>query len=214
VLHAETELEILRRKDFPNCASRLRSVYAFADRDSAERARSWGLAHFTEDNLVEVGVWPGSTVCKRDAQWISKCFLSADTSWRRAYLEGLPMSDEPIWEAVIEGKVTVLSGEFRMDLREILHAAEPDARVLLELARIGGEIGSDSGAVGHYILASDIGVRIRPILNIEGFADSGWVAAFAAYPGPFDPEAALDPSNPGVFFHVPNWRDRELWIPI
>lgn len=95
----------------------------------------------------------------------------------------------------------------------MLHAAEPDAHVLLELARIGGEIGSDSGAIGHYILASDTGVRIRPILNVSGFDDPDWIEAFAAYPGPFDPEAALDPSEPGVFIKVPDWRDRELWIP-
>jgi hypothetical protein len=213
LLTRELQLESLRLKEFPQTASRLRSIYAFPDRESAVRARGWGLAHFREENLVEVGIWPGSVVSTRDSAWITKHLRDDDDdTWRRAYLAGEPTSD-PHWELIVEGKATVFDGQFRMAIRERLHIDYPASRPLLEIARIGGEIGSDAGAATQYLSISEGGLAVRFLMDARGFLDPGWLENFAKYGGPRDPEALWLGGGPDDFFEVPDWRSRALWIP-
>ncbi|MET0559839.1 MAG: hypothetical protein ABW065_14420 [Solirubrobacterales bacterium] len=151
----ETELAIeqLRVRAYPRVVSRLRGFFAFPDRLSAVRAaEAWPGRRFDPAYLAELFVLDGARISRHDSNWISRESAATDGSWIDAYLAGEQGGRHPIWELLVDGRAVVFGTELRERAYETVRQAWPDSLALLEIARLGGELGSDLGLIAPMVL--------------------------------------------------------------
>jgi hypothetical protein len=159
---AEFKLDDYRKRNFPSAISRLTGIFIFDDIDSAARiwsSEAWS-AHFTSDFLTDVGV---SADCSSrvDAAWISKMRDENNIlaeGWEvmaEKYWSGEPASEEPIWERIIEGWVTVWGLDLKCRALAEIKRHWPKSLSLLEVAANSAAIGSRDGAVLPYAILNN-----------------------------------------------------------
>ena len=154
-LKREAALEQVRTQKFPEKISRLNGLFCFLDKESAAMAsRLWG-NHFKSENLAEVNLDEAKGRERLDSNWItysdSETTMPSD-GWISYYWQGKPYPDEePIWETLVEGKVTVLGVDLRTRAYQIVKEHWPDSLMFLEITRLGAWIGSDIGSINAFM---------------------------------------------------------------
>lgn len=144
----ELAIEAARAERFQDRSSRLKGFYVFPDERSARRASdSWDSEGFRPEFLAEVGIREGSRISAYDSDWISGHFQEGPGPWVEEYLAGNPQSLDPLWEWVVEGRGYVYGTELRERAREVVKSTWPETMSLLELSRLGVELGSDLGMI-------------------------------------------------------------------
>jgi hypothetical protein len=68
------------------------------------------------------------------------------------YLAGDAFDAEPLWELVVDGRANIYGTELRETAYEIVKATWPRSLALLELARLGPELGSDIGIITAMVI--------------------------------------------------------------
>lgn len=204
IFQAELQLEMRRMKSFQKAVSRLRGFYAFDDRESAHRAiDNWGF--LASENLAAVGISPDSQISRHDAEWITH-HLGKDQSsdWMDAYLAGEPRGPEPIWELVIDGRALVYGTELREATYQRLREEWPASLPLLELSRVGVELGSDLGLIVPMLLGEPNDLRVDFTMSFADAEDPDFLARLGSFEGPKN-TADLTPDSE---LTVPDLRDR------
>lgn len=142
-------------------SSRLWGMFCFPDLQSVNRlldGSGWG-AHFSRENLVAVRVEGAGLQHHLDSNWITYAPLTTEgvvdrnrIEWLDPYWRGEPYPHaDPIWEAVIDGRITVLGTSVRKRAYDNAAAAFPKARVHLELSRIAAWNGYDLGSITPFL---------------------------------------------------------------
>lgn len=160
----ESLIEEIRAKEFPEQISRLRGLYFFPTKEDAKAAISqgWG-AHFSEQNLLELRLYPNQTITKVDANWITYAKRDAgqldanNLEWVRAYWRGetCPCGQAPAWELIAAGEAVVLDIEVRRRCYDWLRQQFPDSWVLIEMSHLAGEVGTRGGLIAPFIRRID-----------------------------------------------------------
>ncbi len=181
-----------REKYGPGDASlRLWGMFCFPDQQSAERVlrhRGWG-GHFRRENLVAVHVEGIGLDRSFDSNWITYAPLTPDglidrdrMEWLEPYWRGEPYPKaEPIWEAVVDGRVIVLGTSVRKRAYDNAAAAFPEARVHLELSRIAAWNGYDLGSITPFLFDEGDRWVCRYYMNLLQAEDSEFVEAIAKH---------------------------------
>jgi hypothetical protein len=150
----ESALERVRKERFPQRVSRLRGLYCFLDKDSAEQALIWfsGRNHFRRDLMADLSlIDAGQARDRLDSNWITYSprhanGLYTDVSWIDDYWRGTAMPDRiPVWESIVDGRLAVLGSSLRERAYDLLRKSFPESLMLLEIARIAAWIGSNLG---------------------------------------------------------------------
>ena len=157
-LQNELAIEAVRRARFPYCVSRLRAVFVFDDVRSAQRAASdWG-GPFSASNLAELSFAEVRSRNRVDANWISehlrdhRVLSVEELGWIDRYWSGVPYpGSEPLWECLVEGRVSILGTELRMRAFDRVKDEFPDSLTLVEVSRAAAWIGSDFGNVAGFL---------------------------------------------------------------
>ena len=170
---------------YAESVSRLASFYVFEDVMSAERAmRRWS-GSFRKELLAEVGLRPGFTASRHDAEWITR-HLEADDSpeWMHAYLRGEAACADPFWELLVAGRGLVFGKPLREAAYDVVKATWPDSLALLELSRVGVELDSDLGLITAMIFGRGTELEVQYAMNFADATDAAFLARFAEFDGP------------------------------
>lgn len=154
---AEFKLEYFRQRYFPDTVSRLTGIFLFDTIDSA--AQIWGndawSDHFSSEYLTDVGV-SADRSSRVDAAWITmmrndeNILVEGWEALAERYWSGEPMSDQPIWERIIEGWVTIWGLDLKTRALEEIQKYWPKSLPLLALAANSAAMGSNDGAILPY----------------------------------------------------------------
>lgn len=130
----ECELELFRRKEFPNKISRLTGLFFFESEEEAKQnSKSWG-EHFSQEYLTDVGFsYQADDISRYDAKWITN-YQKGDQNFMRNYFSGIPYDDDPHWEIVAHGRGVIWNLELKQRAYEYLIQIFPRAKVLLQSA--------------------------------------------------------------------------------
>jgi hypothetical protein len=205
---AELGVDELRRQEYPRAVSRLRGFFAFPDKPSAERAARKWQGPFQADFLAEICILNGARVSRYDAEWITHKLDSPDRSWVAAYFGGEAYGDTPIWELLVEGKALVFGTELRKIAYETVRRVWPDSLAMLELARLGVELGSDIGLITPFLQTGEKGPEVTYIMNFKDAKDEDFLRRVGEFKGPknvADLNANSDlipPDLRGQFFRI------------
>jgi hypothetical protein len=153
-LDVEAELEFQRLADFRHRVSRLRGLYVFGDRESAERALGWSGRHFRTEYLAELYIPHGLHPQTRlDANWITFALQGSHPhDWKQRYWSGEAYPDgDPIWEYLVDQKAYILGTELRARAYDVIERNAPRSLFMLELGRLAAAVGSDLGNVTCYL---------------------------------------------------------------
>jgi hypothetical protein len=160
-LNRELVLEHFRLAHHNHKISRLRGIFCFLDKSSAERACSWATgprSHFRPEYLAALHLGDADPRRDRlDANWISYAPIDEDGKilefdWIDRYWRGeaFPGRD-PIWETLIDGRATVLGTILREHAYAVIKKNFPDSLMFLELGRLAAWVGSDLGNVCGFL---------------------------------------------------------------
>ncbi|KZK98209.1 MULTISPECIES: hypothetical protein [unclassified Pseudovibrio] len=170
---AEFRLEDFRRKHFPNAVSRLTGIFLFDDVDSAAQvweSDSWS-GHFNSEYLTDVGISADHS-SRLDAAWITLMRNNENTlveGWEELaerYWSGEPASDQPIWERIIEGWVTIWGLDLRTQALNEIKRFWPESLPLLAVAANSAAIGSCDGAVVPFAIRKGSTIEISYFLRM------------------------------------------------
>ena len=173
----ELALEQVRIGPFPARISRLRGMFCCEDRVRARAgAGAWdrnGKSHLRKDYLAELSfIDAGLKRDRLDSNWITYApvrddgFLT-DLEWIPGYWAGLPHPDhEPIWELLVEGRLTVLGTELRQRAYHAISSEFPDSLAFLEISRLAAQTGSDLGSIAGFLQKTCGFRRSRPRIPI------------------------------------------------
>jgi hypothetical protein len=164
----EIAIEQARGRQYSRVVSRLRGFYAFPEELSAIRAaETWPGRHFDARFLAEIHVLEGARVSRHDSNWITRELDPTDGVWIDAYLSGRQADKHPIWELLMEARAVVYGTELRKRAYETVRRTWPDSLALLEIARLGGELGSDLGLITPMMLGNQkVGLEVAYCLNM------------------------------------------------
>jgi hypothetical protein len=190
-LHNEIVIEHTRSQRFINAVSRLRGMYFFEDRATAQLAidQDWG-GHFKIENLAELDLHPSGNVSRVDANWITKAPRKSngllDTSnlnWIDDYWAGRPNGASPTWEVISRGYAIIPDVEFRKRAYEVVQRAFPRSWIFMEMSRIAGEAGSDGGLSMPYIIKRDAQRHtLGYLLDDQAFHDEAIINKMTKHP--------------------------------
>lgn len=171
---AEFLLEDFRRKHFPGAVSRLTGIFLFDDIDSAAQVwdnDAWS-GHFNSDYLTDVGVSADHS-SRLDSAWITKMrddkniLVEGWEAMAERYWSGEPASDQPVWERIVEGWVTIWGLDLKTRALEEIQEYWPKSLPLLANAANSAAIGSCDGAVMPYAIRKgellEIGYYLRMV---------------------------------------------------
>lgn len=168
----ELAIEAVRTKQFPERVSRLRGMFCFLDEESARRAHSWS-AHFEPEFMAELSLTEaGARRDRLDANWITNAPRDAtgyltDDKWIQDYWAGNPYPhDDPIWETLVDGRMTVLGTEIRERAYSAVRAEFPNSLTFLEIARLAAWVNSDLGAISARFRIEGNEIRIDYLMNM------------------------------------------------
>ncbi|MBI1276368.1 hypothetical protein GC177_10440 [bacterium] len=147
----EFGLERVRALQYPSLVSRLRGMYVFTDKRSADlAANSWGGHPFVSENLTEISLSEAKIIgIRHDANWIT--YADVPDWMERYWLGEAHPNHEPIWEVLAEGRLILLGTVLRDKAFNILQSYFPEATVLLETARMAAWIGSDFANIAAFL---------------------------------------------------------------
>lgn len=150
-LVSELAIEKVRRRHYPHQVSRLTGFFVFDDIESVAETwteRGWG-GHFSTDYLTDVGVAANAS-SRVDANWITcmmndQCVLQPHApDMIHRYWQGEP-SDEPVWERIVEGWLTVWGTEIKLRALTEIQRYWPSSLKLLEYSANAAGVGSADG---------------------------------------------------------------------
>jgi hypothetical protein len=181
---AELHLDRERNAINPLLPSRLRGFFAFPNKRAATHAAAiWGLPSFSSENLVEIMLHPNVRVAEHDSQYITRKLSGGPGPWMARYVRGETDEQGP-WgrmpELVVEGRALILGTELRERAKETVLATWPYADSVLELGRIGAELGTDAGLITAWV-ATNRRRRVRFIMRDAEFRDPDFLDAFAQF---------------------------------
>lgn len=211
----EHRLEIARRKENPEAVSRLTGLFVFPTRDYADRAVvEWD--GFEDYFLSEVEILPGSRVSTYDADWITVAGASMPDGAASTYSRGLTRTSSPHLEYLVSGRVVVLGTELRTKARDVVEAYWPEAVALLEIARLGAELGSSIGYIAAHPFVVGPEVQIRHILDMRDAENNDFLRALTTHVASLPPEHInrRDLAVGGERFRVPDLSRRDIHIPL
>ncbi len=163
----ELAIDSVRQENFPTAISRLRGLYVFPDRCTAESISTRWDGQFSPDLLAEINLRDGVRLSRYDSDWITFDFQKQEESWATSYFSGIQRSSNPVWELLVEGRAVVLGTEIRERAYEVVKRTWPQSLGLLELSRVAVEVGSDLGLIAPVVwLDRDI-LHMRLMINFE-----------------------------------------------
>lgn len=184
VYQAELGLEARRAESFQGAVPRLQAFYAFDDSESAQRAIDhWGF--LAPESVTPIEISANSRISRHDAEWITH-HLGKDHSsaWVDAYLAGEARSDEPVWELLIDGRAIVYGTELREAAYQTVREEWPASLPLLELSRIGVELGSDLGLIAPMLHGGPNDLRVDFRMSFADAKDPDFLARLGSFEGP------------------------------
>jgi hypothetical protein len=186
--NVEARLEAVRVSEFPEAVSRLTGLYLFEDEIAATRAEAeWGGSGslFRREWLVDVG-FSAYKVSRVDSEWITRRFYDPDTDWMRRYWSGQPMSDEPLWELLVEGLGLVWGTALREAAWTRLLREFPASASLLDIARVAQELGDfNFGGIVPYVRSVGAAkYRIDYLIDFRDARDPEFLQRLQIYEGP------------------------------
>lgn len=201
----ELALERLRADHYAAAVSRLTGFYLFED----ERTARVGSARWGDpgrvDTIVEVELRPGARTSRHDAEWITQRLGEPGTAdWMHSYLRGEP-GPVPLWELVVDGRALIFGTRVREVAYDTVSATWPDSLALLELARLGVELGSDLGLITAMVMHDRMRTWVDYTMNMSDAEDPGFLARLREFDGPVN-SADLG----GLPGRVPDLRNRRF----
>ena len=175
---AEFRLEDFRRRHFSDAVSRLTGIFLFDDIDSAAQVwdnDAWS-GHFNSDYLTDVGVSADHS-SRLDSAWITmmrneeNILVAGWEAMAERYWSGKPASDNPIWELIIEGWVTIWGLDLKTKALEEIQKFWPQSLPLLAVAANSAAIRSFDGAVVPYAIRKDAVLEISYYLRMVDAKD-------------------------------------------
>ena len=171
---AEFRLEDFRRRYFPAAVSRLTGVFVFDSVDSAAQVwdnDAWD-GHFNEQFLTDVGISADQS-SRVDSTWITmmrndqNILVEGWEAMAKRYWSGEAACDQPTWERIIEGWVTIWGLDLKTRAMEEIQNYWPTSLPLLAVAANSATIGSCDGAVVPYARREgsvlDVGYYLRMV---------------------------------------------------
>ena len=179
LLGRELALERVRAHQFSERISRLNGIFCFLDKVCADEAVHWG-GHFKAENRVDINLGAAKGRDRLDANWITHAdpsVVSPSDEWIPLYWQGEPYPyAEPVWETIVEGKVTVLGTEVRKRANEVVRACWPDSLMFLEISRAGAWISSDIGSISVFMEDRAEDYRFRYKMDMRDANDADFLA--------------------------------------
>lgn len=175
---AEFCLEGFRRRQFSDAVSRLTGIFLFDDIDSAAQVwdnDAWS-GHFNSDYLTDVGVSADHS-SRLDSAWITMMrndknnLVEGWEAMAERYWSGEPASDQPIWERIIEGWVTIWGLDLKTRALEEIQKFWPQSLPLLANAANSAAIRSCDGAFVPYAIRKDALLEISYYLRMVDAKD-------------------------------------------
>ena len=213
----EAQIEAARAARNPDAVSRLRGIFAFPNKETADRAVSaWG--GFESYFLQEIEIREGSVVSWFDSHWIdSMGNTSAPTSdAAESYSLGTEFGSQPLWELLIDGKADLVGIELREKAYNVVRAQWPDALSPLEIARLGAQLDSSIGYIAAFPRLAEDEVVIEFMMDFQDATNPTFLEALREYLAALPPEHInrADLAVGGEFFGVPDLRSRSLTVPM
>lgn len=165
-LEREGKFEGIRQKSFKEKLSRLNSLYAFDNVETAREALK-NLGKFNSENLVSIE--PADQGFRReiyDMQWIDNFDLIGIDAAKR-YWSGKNYPDHPIPEALLSGRFWILGTSVRKRAYETIQRLDPKALAVLELARLATHFGSNLGAISPWLRKEGEAIIVSQIINYD-----------------------------------------------
>jgi hypothetical protein len=159
-LFNESILEAVRAAVSPGSVSRLRGMYFFRTKHSAEARigdQDWP-PYFQAQNLVEFKLMPSHVPTVVDANWITFAPIKqdgrldiSDIGWIAEYWSGRTYNSLPVEEMICEGIAVVVDEGVRRRCFAHLNEVFSDARIPILMARLASESGSMAGTIAPYL---------------------------------------------------------------
>ena len=167
----ENALELVRTQEFPERISRLSCIFCFLDKESATRAARLWNAHFRLENLVEVNLGEARGRQRLDSNWItysnSEAALNTD-KWIQRYWQGEPFpGQKPIWESLVEGRVTLAGNQVLARSYETVKAHWPDSLLFLKISRSGAHLGFNIGSISAFLREGTENCRVEFFMDMK-----------------------------------------------
>lgn len=185
---AEFKLEEMRIASFPDAVSRLTGIFLFDNVESA--ALVWDkdnwTGHFEADFLTDVGFF-ASQSSRHDAGWIDKMRAfdnSLVTGWETMaehYWAGEPASDEPIWERIIEGHVTIWGTDLKSRALDEIKKYWPASLPLLSVAANSAAIGSLDGEVMPFAVRKENKIHVNYYMRMKDAKNADFCERLASF---------------------------------
>ncbi len=220
-LQHELWMEAIRSVEFRGAVSRLRSMYYFPDRNTAERAiGAWSFtpAHFRAEFLAEVAFETAPVSSRHDSHWIDEhmfgpeMFTHEDDAWIRQYWAGDACpGGEPLGEILVEGSGWILGTDVRERAYDSIAREQPGSLAMLELARVAAALGSTLGHCAPLVhVVERRRASLQYVMDYRDATDEAFLARFARYEGPKN----LADLNPDVLrqdgLRTPDFMDRSF----
>jgi hypothetical protein len=159
--------------------------------------------NFKKEHLAEVAIVGNPTVSRYDSRWLPK-IRNGQAEHIRNYLSGMPMTREPRWEILVEGRGFVLGTEVRMLAYKTVKEKWPESLGMLELSRVAVELGSDFGLSCAFLSVSGDKAQLSIKLNFNDARKPEFLEKLGKYKGPKN-TADL---NSSVSLILPDLRDQ------
>lgn len=164
-LRREGILEGVRRKKFGHKLSRLRCVYAHPTLEAAAKAAE-GRGKFRQENLVSIAPRGAYVREQYDSEWATNFdALEPEYAAREYWSHGY--SKNPVPELLLSGNFSILGTLVRERAYATVKKESPDSLAMLELARLGAELGSHLGAIAPWIGKEDEGAVVTSLLRYD-----------------------------------------------
>jgi hypothetical protein len=99
------------------------------------------------------------------------------------YLAGDAFDAEPLWELVVDGRANIYGTELRETAYEIVKATWPRSLALLELARLGPELGSDIGIITAMVIGKPGERQVVYLINVVDAENPEFIKRVHTYEG-------------------------------
>lgn len=205
----EFSIERVRQLRHAECVSRLTGMYFFEDPSVLESAADWG-GHFHSEYLAELGLLPGATISRHDANWITFAPLDhvgalMSVDWADAYWAGEAFPGRaPIWELIVNGRAAVYGTGLRARAYANLKAKFPSCVSILEAGRIAACIESDLGQTSAWLTqVSETEYSLRYYLDMRDADNPEFLQRLKGFEGT---KNHADLAVGGNTFTVPDFR--------
>jgi len=158
-LKMEMQLDRVRNEVCPERVSRIRGLFCFKEKGSAELALKWPAKHFHSEFWAELHIENDvSKDSRQDGNWITAAQSdTAPEDWMYRYWSGEPYpGSDPIWEYLFDSRAFILGTEIREKARELLRRVFPNSLKTLELSRLAALCDRGFGNISFFIQQSAV----------------------------------------------------------